>query len=123
MGGRMIQGDVYWYTFKEPDKRRPVVILTRNSAIAFLTALTVAPITNTIRGIPTEVVLSQADGLVADCAINLDNIQTVQKSKLGAFISHLSERRMHEVRRAVEFAFGFDALLRPEAIRTKYWKP
>ncbi len=107
----MNQGDVYWYTFKEPDKRRPVVILTRNSAIGFLTSLTVAPLTSTIRGIPTEVVLSQADGLVGDCAINFDNIQTVQKSKLGSFISHLSVHRMHEVRIAIEFAFGFDALL------------
>ena len=107
----MNQGDVYWYSFKEPDKRRPVVILTRNSAIGFLTSLTIAPITSTVREIPTEVVLSQADGLARDCAINLDNIQTVQKSKLGAFISHLSVRRMHEVRKAIEFALGFDALL------------
>jgi mRNA interferase MazF len=106
----MNQGDVYWYTFKEPDKRRPVVILTRNSAIAFLTSITIAPITSTIRGIPTEVMLSQADGLVGDCAINLDNIQTVQKSKMGSFLSHLSVRRMREVRKAIEFALGFDAL-------------
>jgi hypothetical protein len=54
---------------------------------------------------------------------NLDNSQTVQKSKLGAFVSHLSERRMHEVWRAVEFAFGSDARLRPEATRMKYSKP
>jgi mRNA interferase MazF len=107
----MNRGDVYWYTFKEPDKRRPVVILTRNSAIAFLSSLTVAPITSTVRGIPTEVQLSQADGLLTDCAINLDNIQTVQKAKLGAFISHLSKGRMLEVRKAIEFAFGFDALV------------
>jgi mRNA interferase MazF len=107
----MNQGDVYWYVFKEPDKRRPVLILTRNSAISFLTSITVAPITRTIRGIPTEVVLAQADGMFADCAVNLDNIQTVQKSKLGAYILHLSVQQMHSVQSAIEFALGFDALL------------
>ncbi|WP_244085547.1 type II toxin-antitoxin system PemK/MazF family toxin [Desulforhabdus sp. TSK] len=106
----MTQGDVYWYTFKEPDKRRPVLILTRDSAIHFLTSPTVAPITTTIRGIPTEVVLGQADGLFADCAVNLDNIQTVQREKVGAFITHLSLHRMRAVRKAIEFALGFDAL-------------
>ena len=110
MGGTVTQGDVYWYTFREPDKRRPVLILTRNSAIQFLTSLTVAPITTPLRAIPTEVVLSQADGLFTDCAVNLDNIQTVQKVKVGAFITHLSSHRMRAVRKAIEFALGFDAL-------------
>ena len=110
MGAAVTHGDVYWYTFKEPDKRRPVLILTRSSAIRFLTSLTIAPITSTIRSIPTEVVLSQADGLFTDCAVNLDNIQTVQKAKIGAFIGHLSMQRMRQVRKAVEFALGFDML-------------
>jgi mRNA interferase MazF len=98
MGGDVNQGDVYWYAFKEPDKRRPVLILTSNSALTFLTSVTIAPLTSTIRAIPTEVVLSQADGLFSDCAVNLDNIQTVQKAKMGAFIAHLSVERMHHVR-------------------------
>ncbi|OQX26891.1 MAG: PemK family transcriptional regulator [Desulfobacteraceae bacterium IS3] len=106
----MNQGDIYWYTFKEPDKRRPVLILTRNSAISFLGSLTVAPITSTIRDIPSEVVLNQNDGVFDDCAVNLDNIQTVQRAKIGAFISHLSSGRMREVRKSIEFALGFDAL-------------
>ena len=110
MGGVMTQGDVYWYTFKEPDKRRPVLILTRNSAIQFFTSLTVAPITTTIRAIPTEVVLGQADGLFTDCAVNLDNIQTVQRTKVGAFITHLSLHRMKAVGKAIEFALGFDTI-------------
>ncbi|HVF45363.1 MAG TPA: type II toxin-antitoxin system PemK/MazF family toxin [Pyrinomonadaceae bacterium] len=106
----MNQGDVYWYTFRAPDKRRPVLILTRNSAIAFLTGVTVAPLTSTIRGIPSEVLLTPAeDGVSADCAVNLDNIQTVQKAGLGARLTHLSLERMREVRAAVEFALGFDA--------------
>jgi len=107
----MNQGDVYWYTFRAPDKRRPVLILTRNSAISFLTGMTIAPITSTIRGIPSEVVLTVTDGLFNDCAANCDNIQTVQKANLGAFITHLSVAKMREVRAAIEFALGFDALI------------
>ena len=107
----MTQGDVYWYTFRAPDKRRPVLILTRNSAIYFLTGIAVAPITTTIRGIPSEVVLTPAkDGVLTDCAVNADNIQTIQKANLGAYITHLSLDRMREVRAAIEFALGFDLL-------------
>ena len=111
MGGVMNQGDVYWYTFKDPDKRRPVLILTRNSAISFLTSLTIAPITTTIRGIPSEVVLTEVDGLFAACAVNLDNIQTVSKAKFAGYITHLSIGRMHEIRKAIQFALGFDAIV------------
>ncbi len=68
MGCAVKQGDVYWYTFRAPDKRRPVLILTRDSAIPYLNGLTVAPITTHIRDIPTEVVLTPADGMPADCA-------------------------------------------------------
>ena len=106
----MKQGDVYWYTFRAPDKRRPVLILTRNSAIPYLNGLTVAPITTNIRDIPTEVALTPADGMPTDCAVNLDNIQTVRKAGLDAYITHLPPALMREVRAAVEFALGFDAL-------------
>ena len=106
----MKQGDVYWYNFRPPDKRRPVLVLTRNSAIRFLTGITIAPITSTIRGIPSEVVLTPGDGLFTDCAVNCDNIQTVPKANLGAFITHLSLPKMQAVRSAIEFALGFDAL-------------
>lgn len=107
----MNQGDVYWYTFHEPDKRRPVLILTRSSAVAFLTALTIASITTTIRGIPTEVVLTEADGLFATCAVNADNLQTVPKAKFGGFIAHLKPEHMRAVRQAIHFALGFDTIL------------
>jgi mRNA interferase MazF len=107
----MNQGDVYWYTFRTPDKRRPVLVLTRNSAIPFLTSVTVAPLTTTIRNIPSEVLLSPAeDGVHADCVVNVDNIQTVQKAGLGTCLTQLSLDRMREVRAAIEFALGFDAL-------------
>jgi mRNA interferase MazF len=104
----MRRGEVRWYTFKEPDKRRPVLILTRNSAIGFLNALTVAPITTTIRDIPSEVLLTPADGLLTDCAANMDNIQTIPKHRLGSVIAYLSSERMEEVNRAIAFALGLD---------------
>jgi mRNA interferase MazF len=106
------QGDVYWYRFRAPDKRRPVLILTRSSAIPFLTGITVASITTTIRGIPSEVLLSPSeDGMSEDCVVNTDNLQTIQKTNISDFITHLSQDRMREVRAAIEFSLGFDALL------------
>lgn len=106
----MRQGEVRWYTFKEPDKRRPVLILTRNSAIPFLHTVTVAPITTTIRDIPSEVLLTREDGLSSDCALNLDNVQTVPKAGIGPLIALLTPLRMREVKLALSFALGFDAL-------------
>lgn len=107
----MKQGDIYWYTFRAPDKRRPVLILTRNSAISFLTGVTTAPLTSRIRDIPTEVVLTpEEDGVAAECAINVDNIQTIQKANLEELLTTLSPERMREVRAAIEFALGFDAM-------------
>jgi mRNA interferase MazF len=106
----MKRGEVRWYPFEAPDKRRPVLILTRNSAIGFLSALTVAPVTTTIRSIPTEVRLTREDGMPVECAVNLDNIQTVPKSKLGPLIASLSLERMVRVQRAISFALGFDAI-------------
>lgn len=58
----MNQGDVYWYSFKEPDKRRPVLILTRDSVIPYLNSVVVASVTTTIRSIPSEVILTEDDG-------------------------------------------------------------
>jgi mRNA interferase MazF len=107
----MIQGDVCWYTFRAPDKRRPVLILTRNSAISYLTSLTVAQITTTIRGVPSEVALTPGeDGVFEDCVVNAYNIQTIQKNLVGDLIAHLSPERMREVRASIEFALGFQAL-------------
>jgi mRNA interferase MazF len=101
-------GDVYWYDFQPPDKRRMVVILTRTSAITFLTGITVAPITSTIRGIPTEVVLSPSEGFATDCAVNLDNIQTVPKAKLNTYQTHLAPDKIRAIHATIRFALGFD---------------
>jgi mRNA interferase MazF len=104
----MNRGDVCWYTFKAPDKKRPVLILTRDSAIGVLNSVTVAPITSTIRKIPTEVVLTEDDGLPGACAANFDNIQTVPKSNIGDCIARLTMRKMKEAGAAASFALGFE---------------
>ena len=65
MAGKISRGDVRLYQFAPPNKRRPVVVLTRDSAIAYLSTVTVAPVTSTIRGVPSEVVLSEEDGMKA----------------------------------------------------------
>lgn len=107
----MKQGEVYWHIFRAPDKRRPVLVLTRNSAIPYLTGISVVQITSTIRGAPSEILLTPSDdGVFEQCVVNAYNIQTIQKSQIGEFITELSPSRMREVRQAIEFALGFDAL-------------
>ena len=107
MGGAMKRGEVRWYKFSRPDKDRPIVVLTRDSALEFLGEVTVAPITSTIRDIPTEVLLTREDGMPRDCAVNLDHIQTVSKGKIGPLITTLSSEKMSELRSALLFALSF----------------
>jgi mRNA interferase MazF len=103
----MRRGEIRWYTFKTPDKKRPVLILTRDSILDVLGEVTIAPITFTIRHIPSEVILTPEDGLPKPCAINLDHVQTVTKTKVGSFITTLNDRRMEQVKTALLFALGF----------------
>ena len=102
----MKRGEVRWYKFKHPDKKRPVVILTRNSILEYLGEVTIAPVTSTIRDIPSEVLLSRLDGMHNDCAINCDHIQTVSKSNIGSMITSLSKEKLSQVRDAVNFALN-----------------
>ena len=103
----MKRGEVRWYVFSRPDKKRPVLILTRDSAVEFLGKVTVAPITSTIRDIPSEVLLTKADGMPRDCAVNLDHLQTVSKGKIGSLIATLSVDKMQRIRPSLLFALGF----------------
>ena len=104
---RLRRGEIRWYRFARPDKRRPVVILTRDSILEYLGGTTVAPITRTVRGIASEVPLGPEDGLPEPCSVNLDHVQTVDRGRLGAPITTLSTRRMTEIREALLFALGF----------------
>ena len=101
------RSEVRWYLFSRPDKKRPVLILTRDSAVEFLGEVTVAPITSTVRDIPSEVLLTKADGMLRDCAVNLDHLQTVAKGKIGSLITTLSARKMEQMRPCLLFALGF----------------
>lgn len=100
----MKRGEIRWYKFKAPDKKRPVLILTRNSILEYLGEVTVAPVTSTIRDIPSEVLLTKYDGMPRDCVINFDHMQTVSKSQVGSLISALSPGRLKEVREAILFS-------------------
>jgi len=102
----MKRGEIRWYKFKAPDKKRPVVILTRNSVLEYLGEVTVAPITSTVRDIPSEVFLSKQDGMPKDCAINFDHIQTVSKEKIESLITKLSIDKLEQVRNAIQFALN-----------------
>jgi len=100
----MKHGEIRWYKFVQPDKKRPVLILTRNSVLEYLGEVTIAPITSTVRNIPSEVFLSKADGMPRDCAVNCDHLQTVSREKVGSLISSLSTAKMVDVGRAIRFA-------------------
>jgi mRNA interferase MazF len=112
VAGRIARGDVRLYRFAPPDKNRPVVVLTRDSAIAYLSTVTVAPITSAIRGVPSEVVLNEEDGMKAPCAVNLHNAVTVSQSRLGRRVAQLNSLRMGEICAALRFCLGCD-LSRP----------
>jgi mRNA interferase MazF len=98
------RGEVRWYRFERPDKKRPVVILTRDSILEYLGEATVAPITRTVRGIASEVPLGPDDGLPEPCAVNLDHVQTVATGRLGSLITTLPAQRMAEIREGLFFA-------------------
>ena len=108
MAGPIERGEIRFVRFPAPDKARPALILTRGSAIPYLSRVTVAPITSTIRGVPSEVALGPDDGLKQECAANLHNVVTVKKEDLGRRITELSHRRMSEVCVALAFALGCD---------------
>ena len=97
----MRRGELRWYTFAAPDKRRPVLLLTR-----------VVPATRTIRGLETEVLLSPEDGMPTACALNFDHVSLAQRSRIGASITTLPPARWPEVERALLIACGFSASAR-----------
>ncbi len=106
----MRRGEVRWYTFEAPNKRRPVVVLTRTPSIGYLYDVTVAQITSTIRNVPAEVVLDEEDGMKQACAVNLFQITTVPKTKIGPLITVLSPEKMREIAEAIRYALDLGLL-------------
>lgn len=103
----MKRGEIRWYTFPIPDKRRPVLILSRDEIIDRLNELIVVPVTRTIRGLSTEVVLTPDDGLPVTCALNFDHISLAQRTRIAGLICRLPDERWPEVQRALMTACGF----------------
>jgi mRNA interferase MazF len=101
------RGEIRWYTFRDPDKRRPVLVLTRDEVIDRLNEIIVVPATRTIRGLTTEVVLTEEDGMPTACALNFDHVSLAQRNRIGPVLCSLLEERWSEVRRALLIACGF----------------
>jgi mRNA interferase MazF len=98
------RGEIWWAELPPPIGRRPALLLSRDSAYKVRTAVTVAMVTRTIRGIPVEVLLGPEDGMPTECAVNLDNILTIPKSRLRQRITALPSTKMTAVAKAVIFA-------------------
>ena len=103
----MRRGEIRWYTFRAPDKRRRVLVLTRSELVGRLNEVIVVPATRTIRGISTEIILTSEDGIPASCALKFDHISLAQKSRVGTSICELPAARWGEVRQALPIACGF----------------
>jgi mRNA interferase MazF len=100
------RGEIWLYEFERPDKRRPVLVLTRQEVIRLLGTVIVAPITSTVRGAPSEVSVGVVHGLKQDSVVNLDHVQTVEKARLRTYVGFLDQAEMTQVCRALAIAVG-----------------
>ena len=104
----MKRGEVWWVEMPLPAGRRPAVLLSRDAAYRVRAAVTVAPITRTIRNIPVEVLLDQSDGMPARCVVNLDDITTVPKSLIKQRVTTLSPEKIQKIDEAIRFALDLN---------------
>jgi mRNA interferase MazF len=100
----MDRGEVWWADLPHPVGRRPILILTRSSAVAKRNQVVVAQITRTVHRVASEVALSHAEGLPRPCVVNCDVLLTVPKSRLVRRVTTLSAEKMDEVHQAIRFA-------------------
>ncbi len=108
MAERISRGAVHLCRFEKPDKQRPVLVLTRDSAVGHLSTVTVAPITSAIRDVPSEVALDVEDGMKGPCVVNLHNAVTISQARLGKRVATLTNLRMKQVCAALRFSLGCD---------------
>jgi len=106
MAREVNRGEIWQYRFKSPDKRRPVLVLSRQEVIPLLTTVMVAPVTSTRRGAPSEVAVGVNEGLKHESAVNLDHVQTVEQGRLVSFVGTLNAAQMRQVCRAMAIATG-----------------
>ena len=100
----MKRGEIWWARMPGPARSRPVLLLSRDEAYAKRTQITIAPLTRRIRELPVEVLVGRADGLPSESAVNLDNINTIDKVALDNRITQLSPQKMAAVDSAIKFA-------------------
>ena len=108
MAGKLNRGAVHLCRFAKPDKQRPVLVLTRDGPLGHLSTVTVAPVTSTIRDVPSEVLLDVEDGMKSPCAVNLHNAVTISQDRLGKRVASLNSVRMKQVCTALRFSLGCD---------------
>jgi mRNA interferase MazF len=108
MAGRLNRGEIWLLSLPRPDKRRPVLVLSRPSLIGMLETVTVAAVTTTLRGAPTEVELGVEEGLKATSCVNLCNVFTIRQSDLRTFVGTVSAEKMRTVCRALAIACACD---------------
>ncbi len=104
----LIRGQVWMYEFRPPDKLRPVVLISRDDAIAVLQTVVVAPITSTIRGLPSEVLVGVTEGLKHPSVVSLDHLQTVEQARLRRCVGSLAPAKLKQLCSAVAIALGCD---------------
>lgn len=101
------RGEIYWTDFDPPTGRRPAVVVTRSGVIRYLNAITVAPITRTVRDLASQVAVGEQEGLRGDSAINCDSLLTIRKFKLDPDpTGKLGGAKLRELDRALRFALG-----------------
>jgi mRNA interferase MazF len=108
MATRINRGEIWLLNLPRPDKRRPVVVLSRSSLLGLLNTVTVAAVNSTLRGSPTEVEVGIDEGLKAASCINMCNVFTVQQSDLKTFVGTLKPSKMRAVCQALAVATGCD---------------
>jgi mRNA interferase MazF len=106
MARRIERGEVWFYVFSKPDKRRPVVVISRQEVIELIDTVMVAPIRSRIIGAPSEIVVGVAEGLKQESAVTLDHVQTVEKRKLRTYVGRLAPVKMTALCRALAIAVG-----------------
>jgi mRNA interferase MazF len=106
----MHRGEIWWAELDPPVGRRPVLLLSRDSAYSIRTSVTAALVTRTIRDIPVEAPLGIEDNLPSKCIVNLDDMVTIRKSRLVKQITTLSPEKMKAVNKAIIFALDLTEL-------------
>jgi mRNA interferase MazF len=106
MAREVARGEIWMYRFASPDKRRPVLVISREDAIRVLSTVMVAPVTSSIHGLPSEVLVGTVEGLKHPSAVNLDHVQTISRMRLTRYVGHVGGEKMRAVCRALAIATG-----------------